>query len=128
MNERLESQEDDEELTAVIDGTVTYRERSSLHPQCVLHVRLLDVSRADAPATVLGEQQYTTEGKQVPLPFAIPYDPEQIDPRFSYSVSARILDPEGKLIYISDTTNPVITRDNPTGDVQVALVRVPRRQ
>lgn len=127
MNKLDESYEKEGGLTAVIDGTVTYRERQALHPGSVLHVKLLDVSRVDAPATVLGEQQYTTEGKQVPLPFAIPYDPDQIDPRFSYSVSARILDPHEQLIFISDTTNPVITRDNPTGDVQIALVSVPRR-
>ncbi len=114
------------EETAVVSGSVTYRERKALHPLSELRVQLLDVSRAGAPAAVLGEQAYRTMGKQVPLPFEIAYDQAEIDPRFTYSVSARIMDPEGALQYISDTVTPVITRDSPTSSVVVHLVSVQR--
>ena len=105
--------------TAAIIGSVTCRERTALPPDSVLTVRLQDVSRQDVPALMLGEQIYTTRGKQVPLPFSIPYDPSEIDPRFTYSISARIEDGDGILRFISDTTKPVITRDNPTENVEV---------
>ncbi len=105
--------------TAAVTGAVMVRERMVLPPDSVLIVRLQDVSRADVPARVLGEQIYTTEGKQIPLPFAIPYDPSEIDPRFTYSISARIEDGDGILRYISDTSNPVITHGSPTEDVEV---------
>jgi putative lipoprotein len=108
--------------SVVVTGTVTYRERVALASDSLLTVRLLDVSRQDVPAKLLGEQIYTTEGKQVPLPFEVPYNPENIDERFSYSISARIEDGEGILRFISDSSNPVITRGNPSENVEV-LVR-----
>lgn len=108
-----------ETRTAVVTGTVSYRERVMLPPDSVLTVRLQDVSRADAPAVILGEQIGTTGGKQVPLPFSISYNPTSIDPRFSYSISARIEDGNGILRFISDTNNPVITRENPSDNIEV---------
>jgi putative lipoprotein len=108
-----------ETRSAAITGTVTYRERAMLPPDSTLIVRLLDVSRQDVAAKLLGEQIYTTEGKQVPLPFEVHYNPDNIDARFVYSISARIEDGDGILRYISDTTNPVITRGSPTEDVEV---------
>lgn len=98
---------------ARVTGTVTYLQRVALPPTAVIKVQLIDVSRADAPATVLGEQLITAGGKQVPFPFSFPYDPAKIDQRFSYAVSARIED-GGKLLFINDQRYAVITRGAPT--------------
>lgn len=108
-----------ETRSAVVTGTVSYRERAALPPDSVLTVRLQDVSRQDVPAVLLGEQIYTTEGKQVPLPFEVHYNPANIDERFTYSISARIEDGDGILRFISDTSNPVITRGWPAENVEV---------
>lgn len=105
--------------SAAVTGNVMYRERIALPPDSLFTVRLQDVSRQDVPARVLGEQIYRTAGKQVPLPFEVRYDPSEIDQRFSYSISARIEDGDGILRFISDTNNPVITRDSPTENVEV---------
>jgi putative lipoprotein len=113
-----------ETRSASITGTVMYRERVMLPPDSVLTVRLQDVSRQDVPAHMLGEQIYTTEGRQVPLPFEVSYNPDNIDERFIYSISARIEDGGGILRFISDTTNPVITRGSPTEDVEVWVRRL----
>jgi putative lipoprotein len=98
---------------ARVTGTVTYLQRIALPPTAVIKVQLIDVSRADASATVLGEQLITAGGKQVPFAFEIPYDPAKIDQRFSYAVSARIED-GGKLLFINDQRYAVITRGAPT--------------
>ena len=113
-----------ETRSANVTGTVSYRERIALPPDAVLTVRLQDVSRQDVAARILGEQIYTTEGKQVPLPFEIPYNADNIDERFMYSVAARIEDGDGILRFISDTTNPVITRGNPTEDIEIWVRRL----
>lgn len=118
------SEEDNK--TAVVSGSITYRERMMLHPLSTLTVRLQDVSRAGAPAILVGEQTYQTEGKQVPLPFEIAYDEAAIDPRFTYAVSARITDPEGSLRFISDTIISVITRGGPTSEIVIPLIHVAR--
>ena len=54
----------------------------------VIKVRLVGVSRADAPAVTLGEQSIETAGKQVPFPFVIADDPARVDERMSYAVHA----------------------------------------
>jgi putative lipoprotein len=81
-------------------------------PSAVIKVQLVDVSRADAPATMLGEQIITAGGKQVPFAFEIAYDPAKIDQRLSYAVQARIED-GGKLLFINDQRYAVITRGAP---------------
>jgi putative lipoprotein len=95
-----------------VTGTLTYLQRVALPPTAVVKVQLVDVSRADAPAVVLGEQVIEAGGRQVPFAFSIPYDPAKIDPRFSYAVSARIED-GGKLLFINDQRYPVLTRGAP---------------
>ncbi len=106
-----------------VTGAVTYRQRIALPEGAVITVRLQDVSRQDVAATLISEQVITTAGEQVPVSFTLPYDPVQIDDRFTYSVSARI-EIDGKLAWISDTMTPVITRGAPTSDVQIMLVQV----
>ena len=109
---------------ASVTGTVIYRERIALPDDAVVTVQLQDVSKQDVKAAVMGEQVIKTEGKQVPIDYAVPYDEDAIDERFTYSVSARIEDGAGKLLFISDTVIPVITRDNPTEDVEILVVSV----
>jgi putative lipoprotein len=73
----------------------------------------VDVSRADAPAIVLGEQTFEANGRQVPFAFAIRYDADRIEANHTYAVQARI-EVDGALRFITDQSYPVITRDSPT--------------
>jgi len=96
-----------------VTGTVTYLERMALPPSAVVTIRLVDVSRADAPSVVLGEQIIQAAGKQVPFAFEVAYDPARIDETMSCAVQARIED-GGRLLFISDQHYAVITRGAPT--------------
>ena len=98
---------------ARVTGTVTYRERIALPPTAVIKVQLVDVSRADAPAIVLGEQVTQAAGRQVPFAFEIPFDPARIEASHTYAVQARI-EQDGKLRFISDRHYAVITRGAPS--------------
>ena len=98
---------------AKVTGTVTYRERIALPPTAVIKVQLVDVSRADAPAIVLGEQVTHAAGRQVPFAFEIQFDPARIEANYSYAVQARI-EEDGKLRFISDRHYAVITGGAPT--------------
>ena len=99
--------------TARVTGTVTYLQRVALPPTAVVKVQLVDVSRADAPAVVLGEHVIIAGGNQVPFEFAIAYDASKIVASHTYAVQARIED-EGKLRFINDQRYAVITRGAPT--------------
>ena len=105
---------------ATVTGTITYLERMALASNAVVEVKLLDVSRADAPAVTIGEQTITSPG-QVPVGFEIEYDPSRIDDRFSYAVRATIMEGD-RMVFTTDTQYSVITRDSPT-HVDMVLVR-----
>jgi putative lipoprotein len=79
---------------------------------------------ADAPSTVVGEQVITPTGGP-PFQFSIAFDPDAIVATHRYQVSARIIGPDGTLLFISMQAHPVITGDNPTHDVEVVVGRVP---
>jgi uncharacterized lipoprotein YbaY len=109
--------------TATLSGTVSYMQRIALPPNAVVEVTLQDVSRADAPATVIARQTIQANGQQVPIPFALEYDPSAINPAMRYAVSARITE-DGKLTWISTTMNPVLTRGAPDNDVEIIVEQV----
>ncbi len=99
--------------TSKVTGSVTYRERIALPPSAVITVKLVDVSLADAPAVLIAEQVIATAGRQVPFEFALEYDAARIQPSHTYAVQVRIENGD-RLLFISDTMNPVITRSAPT--------------
>lgn len=108
--------------SASVTGTVAYLARMAMPPNAVLEVSLVDVSRADASAVVLASQSTIFGDRQVPIPFELVYSPDQIDPRLSYAVQARIL-VDGQLQFINTSQFAVITRGNPTYvDVRVDSV------
>jgi len=110
---------------SIITGTVTYRNRSALPPTAAIEVTLADISLADAPAKVISTQRIEANGKQVPFPYELRYDPAQIDPRLTYAVSARITEGD-KLLFISDTVYPVLTRGAPMTGVDILVVAMSR--
>ena len=106
---------------SAVTGVVTYRQRIALPPDAVVRVQLQDVSRADAPSVVLGEQVIESMGRQVPFPFSIAYDPATIDPRGRCTVRARIESAAGDLLWTNTQAYPVITAGNPTRDIEVVV-------
>lgn len=105
-----------------VSGTVTYRERIAMPPNAVVKVQVADISKADAPAEVIGEQVIDNPGN-VPVAFRVPYDASKIVDNNTYAVSARI-DVDGKLMWINTQRYTVITNGNPTSDIEVLVERV----
>ena len=113
------------EPDASVSGTVTYRERLALTPGATLVVELRDVSYADAAAPLIARQTITAPG-QAPISFKVEYSREDIDSRNRYSVSARIVESDGRLAFTNDTAYEVITRGRPTRvDMLLVLVQPP---
>jgi heat shock protein HslJ/uncharacterized lipoprotein YbaY len=110
-------------IEACVTGTVTYLQRIALPEDAVVQVQIQDTSLADAPAEVIGEQIIENPG-QVPIPYEVCYDPGLIQDNHSYSMSARITDGDGNLLWINDTVTPVITRGNPTEDEEIPVIQV----
>ena len=72
---------------------------------------LEDVSVADAPAMELGRATVAEPGNP-PFEFDISFDPESIGPTGTYSVRAQV-SVGRRLIFVSDTMNPVLTQGAP---------------
>src|SRR3546814_3847762 len=73
----------------IVRGSLTYRERIALPPGSVAEVTLQDVSRADAPSTILARQTIPLEGRQVPVPFGLKVDRAQLQHGMRYSFRGR---------------------------------------
>jgi copper homeostasis protein (lipoprotein) len=106
--------------TATVTGSASYRERMALLPGAVFEATLEDVSKADAPAEVLGRAQIEDPGNP-PFDFAIPYDPKQILTDHSYAVRARILS-GSEVLFTTDASYPVLTQGH-GGQAKLLLVR-----
>lgn len=92
----------------IVRGSVFYRERIAMPEGSVVTVRLLDTSRSDAPAAVIGEQ-VIPEPSNVPVAFEIGYEPSVIDTSRSYAVAAQI-EVNGQVAWRSTIHHPVLTR------------------
>ncbi len=113
-----------EDTSQEVTGEIMYKERIALPDDAVVQVQIQNISLADAPAEVIGEQTYVTEGKQVPLPFAVPYNSTDIQENIMYGLSIRIEAADGTLLFINDTSIPVITNGNPTSDIVADVIMV----
>lgn len=102
-----------------IVGDIFYRERIALPDTAVATVTLLDVSLADAPSTIISDQVIDPAG-QVPISFALPFEPDDILSGHSYALSARI-EVDGELWFISDTRISVDPLED-VGMVSIPLV------
>ena len=107
--------------TAKVTGTVTYLQRIALPENAVVKVTLEDISKADAAAVVLGEQEIKTAGKSVPFAFEISYNPAEIVTTHTYNLRATISDAEGELLFSSDTATLVITNGAPTEGIEIIV-------
>ncbi len=110
--------------SASITGTVTYLQRIALPPGTMsVQVQLMDISKQDVASVVLGQQTITLE-HQVPIPFIIIYNPQDIIPTHRYAIQARITDLDGNLWFTTTSVYQVITDGYPGSNVEVILQMV----
>jgi len=93
---------------ASLTGTATYRERIALPADAVFEATLEDVTRADAPAEVIGRTRMDSPGNP-PFKFEIAYDPARIDQSHRYTVRAKITH-GARLMFATDTHYPGVER------------------
>lgn len=109
--------------TAVVTGTIITRDSLTIPDGAILTVRLSDVSRADAAAMVIAEQDIRPVA--LPAAFSLAYDPATIDAQHTYVVQARI-ERDGKLIALNTQRFAVLGRDASEGPLEVVLDPVTR--
>ncbi|MEQ1759824.1 MAG: YbaY family lipoprotein [Vicinamibacterales bacterium] len=104
--------------TGLLSGTVSYREQTALPTDAVVEVWITDVSEEALALPIVAEIAFLTDGRQVPLPFEVHYDPNRLDPARTYGARA-VIRYNGAILFSSAMPTPVLTRGNPA---QVDLV------
>jgi len=107
-----------------VTGTVSYLQRIALPPNAVVKLVIEDVSYSDAPAVSIADEEITTQGRQVPIAFGVPYDPAVIDPTHRYQIRATITS-GGKPLFTTATAYPVLTHGAPEKQVEILVEPVP---
>lgn len=110
--------------TGTVTGTVFYRERIAMYPQSVVEVRLLDVTDRNRQPYVIADQTISNPA-QVPVPFLLEYNTDDIDPRRVYAVEAQIWS-QGRLRWSTSAAVPVITNGNPTRNIDLQVIGASR--
>lgn len=105
--------------SGLVTGTALYRERLALPPDAVFEAVLLDVSRADAPATVLGRARLEPAGNP-PFRFEIAYDETAVQPGHRYAVRATVTQ-GGRLWFTTNRHTPAL--DGRNVPLKLLLVR-----
>ena len=101
-----------------IAGEVTYRERIALPEGGRLVVRLVDVSKMDAPARI--EAEAVIEGRgQVPLQFTLNFDPAVVDPKHDYALVAEIR--AGDILWFRNATQFPVDPINPATPIVIVV-------
>ncbi|VVO93860.1 hypothetical protein PS838_02455 [Pseudomonas fluorescens] len=93
------------EPVKTICGSVYYPERIGLLPNSTLHVHLLDISLADAPAKELAAQ-ITSNAEKAGLHFNLTYKLSDVLSGHTYAIRADITC-DNKLIYTTTQQHPV---------------------
>ena len=107
---------------AALAGEIAFAGDPAIPPGAVVEAELRDVSLQDVASVLIASQ--TIEGaERFPVPFAIRYDPAEIDEHRDYSVQVSIR-VGGELVYANDTVFSALTRGYPSGDLAVEVVRI----
>jgi uncharacterized lipoprotein YbaY len=115
------SYERDDAAAGWITGTASYRQRTALPPDAVLHLTLRATEGGDSPARRGGIafQTIPSEGRQVPIPFWLCYATADLDPRGSYVLDAT-LSAGDSLLFRTDDPPRVATQGH-ASEVELVL-------
>ncbi|MDX1415398.1 MAG: YbaY family lipoprotein [Candidatus Promineifilaceae bacterium] len=102
-----------------IDGQIVWEDGGTLPAGSTVSVQVVNASLADATETLV-QTTFEAEGSP-PIDFFVEYDPSQVDERMNYSVTVRIVDPDGQLLYITMTAQYIIEQGQVNNDITVLV-------
>ncbi len=108
--------------SAAITGVIEHSHSMTLAAGTVVTVQIMDTTKQGSPGKKIAEEVIKDQEIGIPMPFAVTYDVGRINPDHAYSISVRVEDGEGKLLYTSRGEVPVITKGNPTHDIDINII------
>lgn len=104
--------------SGVLRGTVTYLQRIALGANSEVTVRLVDSATPDG--TPVAENTFATNGRQVPIPFELRYEPREINRQRNYELQAEIRT-GGKLRFKTAKGESVTLRGSQSDGIALTL-------
>jgi len=103
-----------EPATAKLQGRVVcgQTESCAFPPDAVVRLRLLVVADPERPPRRVAEVSIPTNGRSLPLPFELAYDPASIDPHRRYLLRAGVVAGDREL-FANRSPYPVLTHGSP---------------
>jgi putative lipoprotein len=105
--------------SALIRGTVTYRQRIALGPNSEITVKLVDSS--NPAGTPVSETSFSSGNRQVPIPFELRYEPRDINRQRNYELRAEIRT-DGDLRFRTEQGQPINLISGQPVNVELVLV------
>ncbi|MFG6138113.1 YbaY family lipoprotein [Halomonas sp. B23F22_10] len=100
-------QTDQQQASRTLEGVMEFVATDTPLPDdAQVKVSLLDVARADAPATTISETTVDVTGND-PVEFSLDYPTAQVDPGHAHAVRAEIRDDDGNLLWTSPQRHQV---------------------
>lgn len=108
-------------------GIVSFASPARLPARAVVTVELRDAARADARAPLLARTEVRPRGNPAPYHWRLEFDPRRGAAPARLSLSARVSDAAGRLLWISDTFTPVAVSAGAThAEAEIRVVPVRR--
>ncbi|WP_016855810.1 YbaY family lipoprotein [Halomonas smyrnensis] len=102
-----QAQTDQQQASRTLEGVMEFVATDTPLPDdAQVKVSLLDVARADAPATTISETTVDVSGND-PVEFSLDYPTAQVDPGHAHAVRAEIRDDDGNLLWTSPQRHQV---------------------
>lgn len=100
---------------APLSGELVYRQRIAMSPDAVVNLRLVDTDRGNT----LAQQTIRPQGQQVPIDFALNYDPSAFVAENANKLFVTIHDGQGRLSWLAE----VPVKDATQNDMQIVLTQ-----
>lgn len=104
---------------AKLEGEIFWEDGTVLPAGSTVSVQIVNASLADVTET-LTQTSFEAKGSP-PINFFIEYQESAVDERMTYTATVRIEDPDGTLLYITKTSQPVIVNGEVVDPIRILV-------
>jgi putative lipoprotein len=105
-----------------ITGKITHAQPNHIDANAKIEVALRDISLMDTASKLISSTTIT-DAKTFPVSYKLKYNPSDIKPHHTYSVSVSINGPGGKLLFINDVQTLAKLTGSASTVIDVAVIK-----
>ena len=102
-----------------LEGEIYWEDGGVVPPGSTVSVQIVNASLADATET-LTQASFEAQGSP-PIEFFVEHEESAVDERMTYTATVRVEDPDGTLLYITQTAQPVIVQGEVIDPIRILV-------